>query len=536
MRDCLTAVRWVWRALRVSGLPAPVALGLRVILLGVRHGWSMYVLAALWKDLAPDEAALTDDRRQWSWRELVLDVDALATVLDGMGLRRRDRIGLMCRNHGGFVIALLASMRLGADVVLLSTRFDGRQLAAALDGHDVCTLVVDPEYEAHVKEAGFRGRVLWSEASADREVGDAGPNLPGLIASTPPVRLGRRRPGALIVLTSGTTGAAKGVRRALSVKQVAGIVYSLVSRLSLRTGARTLIAVPLFHGYGIAALALGLALRCPVALTRHTDGSRLWAIARRTQATNVVVVPTLLRRMLDASLHDPPAAIERIVSGSAPMPTRLIEETSGRWGEVLYNLYGSTEAGLITIADPRDLRDAPDSVGYAVHGTEVVIRGNAGDTLGPGKIGEVVVTGPLVFDGYDHARVPPVSVHTFATGDKGWRDDAGRLHLLGRMDDMLIVGGENIYPQQVEDRLMTLRQVVDVAVAGLAAEDGGQRIVAWFVLRPGHEIGASDIASVLPAYMRPTRWTVVEALPRNAIGKLARGRLAPGTIDTGSGP
>ncbi len=521
MRDSLTAMRWVWRALRISGLPAPGLLGLRLVRLGVRHGWSMYVLAALWKDLAPDEAALTDDRRPWSWRELALDVDALATAFDGMGVRRRDRVGLMCRNHGEFVIALLASMRLGADVVLLSTRFGGRQLSAALGAHDVRTLVVDPEYAAQVKEADFRGRVLWSGSLADREAEGPGPNLPGLIASTPPAWLGRRRPGALIVLTSGTTGAAKGVRRALSVTQVAGIMYSLVSRLSLRTGTRTLIAVPLFHGYGIAALALGLALRCPVALTRHTDGGRLWSIAKRTQASNIVVVPTLLRRMLDASLHDPSAVVERIVSGSAPMPSRLIEETSDRWGAVLYNLYGSTEAGLITIAAPRDLRVAPESVGYPVHGTEIAIRGNAGDALGPGKIGEVVVTGRLVFGGYDHARVPPMSTHTVATGDKGWRDAAGRLYLLGRMDDMLIVGGENIYPQQVEDRLMALPQVVDVAVAGLADDDGGQRIVAWFVLRPGHDIGASDFASVLPAYMHPTRWTVVDALPRNAIGKLA---------------
>ncbi|NML32342.1 AMP-binding protein [Paraburkholderia antibiotica] len=489
----------------------------------------MYILAALWKNLAPNEIALTDEQRRWSWRELVLAVDALATALDGMSVQRGDRIGIMCRNHGGFVIALLASIRLGCDVVLLSTRFDGHQLAAALKAHDVSTLIVDPEYEAYVQQANFAGRVLWNGPSTEHAA-----NLPGLIASTTPARLGRRVPGALIVLTSGTTGSAKGVRRALSLRQVAGIVYSLVSRLSLRSQTPTLIAVPLFHGYGIASLALGLALHCPMTITRHTDGSRLWAVIKRTQAENIVVVPTLLRRVLDAALHDPLASttIGRIISGSAPMPARLIEETSGRWGAVLHNLYGSTEAGLISIADPRDLSEAPGSVGYPVHGTEVFIQGKTGERLNAGKIGEVIVTGQLAFDGYDASRAPSACAKRFATGDRGWRDDAGRLYLLGRMDDMLIVGGENIHPQQVEERLMALPQVADVAVGGFAADGGGQHIVAWFVLLPGHQIAESDFARVLPAYMRPAHWMLVDALPRNAIGKLERRRLDPRGIDT----
>ncbi|MGS0896018.1 AMP-binding protein [Burkholderia stagnalis] len=535
MRECLAAARWIRHALRISGLPAWGSWWPRLAWLGIRHGWSLYILAALWRNLAPDETALVDDRRRWSWRELAREVDALAAALDAMGVVRRDRVGMMCRNHGGFVTALLACMKLGVDVVLVNTRFDATQLTMSLDTQRVTTLIVDPEYEAFVRDADFRGRVLWSDARQAPEATDAGMNLPGLIASTSPGRLRRRPPGALIVLTSGTTRHAKGVRRALSLRQVAGAVHGLVSRLSLRVGTPTLITVPLFHGYGIASLALGLALRCPVTLTRHTEGSRLWEVAKRSHAKSIVVVPTLLRRILDASVADPQpsGAIERIVSGSAPLSARLVKDTFERWGPVLYNLYGATEAGLIAIADPRDLIEAPESVGRPVDGTAVSIRGESGRVLDAGAMGEVFVTGRLVFDGYTDAHAPRTPAGTFATGDGGWLDEIGRLHLCGRMDDMLIVGGENIHPLQVEDRLMTLPQVIDAAVAGHDADDGGQRIAAWLVLRPGQCVTGPDFATVLPAYMRPTRWTIVETLPRNAIGKLERRRLSAGDAANG---
>jgi acyl-CoA synthetase (AMP-forming)/AMP-acid ligase II len=359
-----------------------------------------------------------------------------------------------------------------------------------------------------------------------------GIDLPGLIASKRFMRLERRPAGALIVLTSGTTSIAKGVRRRLTLVQLAGVVHSLTVRLKLHCHERTLITVPLFHGYGIAAVALAMGLGSPMGLTCHTDGRRMRGRAIEFGARTIVTVPTLLRRILDASSIGTLDSLQRIISGSAPLPSKVVQDMVEQLGPVLYNLYGSTEAGLISIASPADLSETSTTVGFPVRGTGITIRGNAEEALPWGQSGEVVVSSRLVFDGYTHDSVPIGFTMGFGTGDRGVIDEAGRLRLLGRIDEILIIGGENIHPQQVEHRLLMLPQVIDAAVTGVDDDSGILQMAAWLVLLPGSQIEQSDFAAVLPAYMRPSRWQLVDQLPRNAIGKLERYHL-PKSIGRG---
>lgn len=530
MRDRCIAMLWCWQALRSSRLAHPLRLLGRFVWLSFRDGLSLYTLAKLWAHVTPTEIALVDDNQTMSWYELLESVDALVGAFHSLGLRPSERVGVMCRNHNGFVLTLLASMRLGVDVVLINTRFDPQQLDEALARQKVGTLILDPQFDALAQKTKFRGRCFYSTRSPDGRM--IGIDLPGLIASKRFMRLERRPAGALIVLTSGTTSIAKGVRRRLTLVQLAGVVHSLTVRLKLHCHERTLITVPLFHGYGIAAVALAMGLGSPMGLTCHTDGRRMRGRAIEFGARTIVTVPTLLRRILDASSIGTLDSLQRIISGSAPLPSKVVHDMVEQLGPVLYNLYGSTEAGLISIASPADLSEASTTVGFPVRGTGITIRGNAEETLPWGQSGEVVVSSRLVFEGYTHDSVPISFTMGFGTGDRGVIDEAGRLCLLGRIDEILIIGGENIHPQQVEHRLLMLPQVIDAAVAGVDDDSGILQMAAWLVLLPGSQIEQSDFAAVLPAYMRPSRWQLVDQLPRNAIGKLERYHL-PKSIGRG---
>jgi acyl-CoA synthetase (AMP-forming)/AMP-acid ligase II len=387
-------------------------------------------------------------------------------------------------------------------------------------------VIHDEEFTALLAGARVERRVLaWTDGDPGSEE-----TLERLVSSHdesdlhPPQRHAR-----IVILTSGTTGAPKGAPR-----KEAGIdaAVSLLSRMPLRAGWRTHIAAPLFHTWGFAHLALAMLLGSTVVLRRTFDPEAALRTAQDERCQSMVVIPVMLQRMLalDPEVLDgiDLSRVEVVASSGSALPATLARAWMDRFGDNLYNIYGSTEVAYASIATPEDLRADPTSAGKPPYGTVVKILDETGSELPPGETGRIFVGNGLLFEGYTNGGSKEVVDGLMSSGDVGYYDEAGRLHVAGRDDDMIVSGGENVFPQEVEDCLVTHEQVGEVAAIGVSDEDYGQRLRA-FVVRTG-EVSEDELRDHvkrnLARFKVPREIVFVDELPRNATGKILKRELA----------
>jgi acyl-CoA synthetase (AMP-forming)/AMP-acid ligase II len=477
------------------------------------HGFRPSGLAAVAAIRFPDHVAVRDDDGALTYRELDERVRRLAAALQarhGVGPERA--LGVMCRNHRGFVEGLLAGSALGADVVLLNTEFPGPQLAQVLAHDPLGAVVHDAEFTHALQAAGQdRGLVV----AGDVDVG---------AASDPDIS---RRRGRLVLLTSGTTGVPKGASRAPSFGALAGPLTTLLEVLPLRTGTSLAIAPPLFHGFGLAYLLLALVLGATLVLRRRFDPRVLLADLDAHAVGLVVAVPTMLRRILDAAEGGRVPEVEAVLSAGSPLGAELGARFTAAFGPRLYNLYGSSETGFGAIATPADLQAAPGTVGHPPLGTEVRLLGPDDAPVGVGERGRVFVRSALVFAGYSGGGGKDVVDGFVSSGDVGHRDQAGRLFIDGRADDMIVSGGENVFPLEVEEVLASHEAVEEVAVVGVDDEEFGQRLAAYVVPKGRVEVEAlrAFLQQRVARYKQPRDFVFLERLPRTATGKVLKRAL-----------
>jgi acyl-CoA synthetase (AMP-forming)/AMP-acid ligase II len=497
----------------------------------------------------PDRIAVVDERGVVTFSELHRRTNALARELRKAGISEGDGVAIMCRNHRGFIEATVACSKLGAGALYLNTAFAGPQIADVLAREDPVAVIYDDEFRALVG-AGAAGRlrfVAWTETlepstppplaptvepSDERSEGAAETTLAQLIARgddselTPPVEKGR-----VVILTSGTTGTPKGAARPQSdsVEPAA----ALFSKIPLKARQTTMIAAPMFHSWGFAHFMLGLPLTSTLVLRRKFDAEETLNAVAQHGASALVVVPVMLQRILEL----PPETIARYdvsrikviaVSGSA-LPGELATRVMDAFGDVLYNLYGSTEVAWATIATPADLRAAPGTAGRPPLGTIVKLLDDEGHEARPGDGGRIFVTNEMVFDGYTDGGGKEIVRGLVSTGDVGRFDAGGRLFVDGRDDEMIISGGENVFPREVEDLLADHDGIEEVAVVDVPDEQFGQRLKAFVVPREGAELTQDDIQAYvkenLARYKVPREVVFVTELPRNATGKILKREL-----------
>lgn len=465
----------------------------------------------------PDRAAVIDEQRgAVTYRLLLLHAQRLAAGLAATrGVKEGDRIGLLCRNHAGFIEAMVACSILGADAVLVNTALSAPQLATVAKEQEMRLLLHDREFAPVAASAGCE---RLDESTMD-----------GLIAHTPPPRGFRcSSTGRLIVLTSGTTGAPKGARR--PTPSGFGPLTSIIDRIPLEVGERIHIAAPIFHTWGLAALQLGLAMRATLVLQRKFDPVGSIEILDQHRCDALFAVPVMLQRLLEAGRI--PSHRPRIVavSGSA-LPGGLAKAFMDRWGESLYNLYGSTEASWASIATPQDLRHDPGTAGRPPHGTRVAILDPHGRPVPRGEVGQIYVGNEMLFEGYTAGAARDMRDGLLGTGDLGHLDSSGLLYVDGRADDMVVSGGENVFPRPVEELLAQLPQVREVAVVGVPDVEFGQRLAAYLVLRPGQALDADEVREYVRHYLArfsvPRDVYFLDELPRTSTGKVI-GRLLGG--------
>src|SRR5918995_307740 len=449
----------------------------------------------------PDSAAVEDEAGSLTFEELHRRSNALTRGLRDTGVRPGDGVAIMCRNHRGFLEATLACSKLGADALYMNTAFAGPQLAEVVEREEPVALVYDREFAELLSEAGedVWRFVAWTD---DEDVAD--PTLDELIASHDDSTLTEvpEESSRVVILTSGTTGTPKGAQRAQP--DTLGPLAALFSRIPLQAREKTVIAAPLFHSWGFAHFLLGLALKSTYVLRRRFDPEETLRAISTSGATALVVVPVMMQRILELpdeviNRYDVRSLRVTAASGSA-LPGELATEWMHTFGENLYNLYGSTEVAWATIATPEDLRAAPGTAGRPPRGTTVRIVDEAGRAVPPGTTGRIFVGNEMVFEGYTGGGGKEIVEGLLSTGDVGHLDPAGRLFVDGRDDEMIVSGGENVFPREVEDVLHDHDAIDEVAVIGVQDDQFGQRLKAFVVPAEGH---APDEAA-LQAHVKRT--------------------------------
>ncbi|WP_308259364.1 AMP-binding protein [Pseudonocardia sp. H11422] len=517
-------------ALTRSGVVRPIRPDRLVGLAGgvLRYGLSMAGGYTVGAARHPRRTAIVDDAGALSYAEVRWRTDRLARALADAGVGAGTAVGVLCRNHRGPIEVMVAAGKLGADVVLLNTGLSAGQLGGVADELGLHTVVADAEFSGSGVLAelptGCNVITAWGPAP------EGGTTLEELIAregrSGLPVR---PAPGRTIVLTSGTTGTPKGARRPHPSSLAPAA--SILSEIPLRAGETVFIAAPLFHTWGNAGLLLAVLHGSTVVLRRRFTPQALLDTVAEHRCEVVFAVPVMLQRVLESDADGWRGAHPRVVavSGSA-LPGDLAVAFMDRFGDVLYNLYGSTEVSWVSIAGPADLRDAPGTAGRAPAGTRLLILDDDGRPVPSGTEGRVFVGNDLPFEGYTRAGVE-IEEHDglLGTGDIGRLDERGRLHLTGRADDMIVSGGENVHPGPVEDLIAQHGQVREVAVIGVPDEQFGQRLAAYLVVTPGASLDADAVRELvrgrLARFAVPRDVVFVDELPRNSTGKIVAREL-----------
>ena len=468
--------------------------------------------------------------------------NALARALIAEGVRPGDGIAVMCRNHRGFVEATLALAKLGGIGLYMNTAFAAPQLAGVVERERPTALIYDEEFAGLLADAGdgLRRYVAWREPEGRDRGGSevearagADPTVEDLIASQAGDDLDPPEQSAkFVILTSGTTGTPKGARR--TQPESLAPLAAMFSRIPLRARERTLIAAPMFHSWGFVHFSLGLALTSTYVLRRRFDAEETLRALAESRATALVVVPVMMQRILELPeetirRYDVSSLRVTAASGSAlagPLATRWMDT----FGDNLYNLYGSTEVAWATIATPGDLRVAPGTAGRPPRGTKLLIVDDDGAEVPAGTTGRVFVGNEMAFEGYTGGGGKENLSGLLSSGDVGHLDRDGRLFIDGRDDEMIVSGGENVFPREVEDLLAGHEAVKEVAVVGVDDEEWGQRLKAFIAPHEGAELTADEVRSHVKAnlarYKVPRDVEFVDALPRNATGKVLKRELA----------
>ena len=509
---------WPWQWARV-----PEVIWRRGVTLGAVYGFG----AAL----HGNAVAVIDDAGSSTFTEMEAWTDALAVGLADQGIASGDTVAVLCRNHRRFIAGIVALGKLGVDIVYLNTGFAGPQLVDVIESEGAVALLVDEEFLELTEglHENVRLLVAWSEHGhgSDRAVSFDRLVATGVGRGAPS---SERHQGRQVVLTSGTTGAPKGAQR--KVGSEFEPFLSILSRIPLRSSDTTLVAAPMFHSWGLANTALALVLGTKLVLPRRFDPEDALRLIEAHKVTVLAAVPVMIQRIMalpDDVLQRYDTSSLRVVglSGSA-LPGDLAIRFMDTFGEVIYNLYGSTEVGWASIADPKDLREAPGTAGRVPPGTTVRILDEDGAELPAGTTGRIFVRSGLLFDNYTGGGGKDVIDGFMSSGDVGYFDDDGRLFVAGRDDDMIVSGGENVFPREVEDLLVDHDAVAEVAIIGVDDEDFGQRLVA-FVVPSGSDIDDEELKSYvrsrLARHKVPRQIVTLKSLPRNSTGKVLKREL-----------
>ena len=483
----------------------------------------------------PDDIGIIDELGALTWGEVDTRSTRLAHALRQLGVDEGGSVAVLCRNHRYFLEVSTAVSRLGADILYLNTSFAAPQLGEVCEREKPTAIVYDEEFEDLIDRAGIEVQrvIAWTESPTGATTRI---NVEDLITRgsndrlKPPSRLARP-----VILTSGTTGTPKGAPRSEAGLDAA---VALLSGLEFKTGGTTHIAAPVFHTWGWAHLNLAMLLGSTVVLRRKFDPEECLRVVEEYRCDGLIVIPVMLQRMLQLAPEQRAgdySSLRVVASSGSALPGDLATEWMDTFGDNLYNTYGSTEVAWATIASPADMRAAPGTAGTPPPNTIVRIVDEAGNEVPTGTSGRIFVGNSMLFEGYTGGGGKEVLDGLMSTGDVGRLDEAGRLFVEGRDDEMIVSGGENVFPKEVEDCLVRHDGVIEAAAIGVDDDEFGKRLRAFVVVEADIDLNADIlkawIRENLARYKVPREIVFIPELPRNATGKVLKRDLVTWPVD-----
>ena len=501
----------------------------------IRRWGEVGMIPALNARRTPNRLAIIDDEGSITYADLNDAVNAVANGLLAMGVRGGDGVGILARNHRWFSIANYACARVGARTIMLNTEFSGPQIRDVAHREGAKLIIYDDEYTEAVRLADTplgKLRALGPDPAASTPSTSTDETLAELISrsSIAPAPKATKR-SSMIILTSGTTGTPKGANR--HAPPTLAPIGGVLSRVPFKSGEVTALPSPMFHAIGYLHATIAATLGSTLVLHRRFNAGAVLDDIAKHKASAVVVVPVMLSRILDAlEVMNPKPDLSSLrivfVSGSqlgAELATRALKML----GPVVYNLYGSTEVAFATIARPQDLMKNPATVGPVVKGATVKILDEHGGEVAQGEVGRIFVGTPMPFEGYTGGGNKEMIDNLMSSGDVGYFDADGLLYVSGRDDEMIVSGGENVFPAEVEDLISGHPEVVEATALGVEDKEFGARLRAFVVLREGATLSEDAIKDYvrerLARYKVPREVVFLAELPRNPTGKILKREL-----------
>lgn len=476
-----------------------------------------------------DLPAIVDERGTLTYKQVDDQSWALAHGLQRLGVSPGSVVGVLCRDHRGLVITMAACGKAGARMVLMNTGFAKPQFAEVCEREKVTVVLHDSEFLGLLDAlpADLPRVLTWVDDGAELPAGAQ--TLDDIIAtnSTEPLPAPSKAGGS-VILTSGTTGLPKGAPRE-TVSPLA--TAQIVDRIPFPRKGTMVIVSPIFHSTGWATYTVGAAFGNNVVTARRFKAEGTLKLIADHKADMLVAVPTMLHRIVEL----PPDVIAKydtsslkviLIAGSALSPD-LSNRVQDIFGDVLYNMYGSTECAIASVATPAELRAAPGTAGRAPVTCEVVLFDEHDRRIeGANRRGRIFIRNGAPFSGYTDGRSKQIIDGYMSSGDMGHFDENGLLFVDGRDDDMIVSGGENVFPQEVENLLEARDDIAEVAVVGVDDVEFGKRLRAFVVSEPGAEQDAAEVKQYvkdnLARHKVPRDVIFIDELPRNTTGKLLR--------------
>jgi fatty-acyl-CoA synthase len=493
----------------------------------------------------PDKDAIieygTGFVKRMTWGELDATVNRVANALLARGVGGGARIALMLPNGSEYLIAHQALARIGGTAIQIGYHLKPGEIAHILGNAEPSATIAHAEMLSTLiaarAQAGQRGPMIVVGADAGARTPDIADWDRALAAASPevPSYTARGDGGGVIVYTSGTTGRSKGAHRSWRTTGLE-TVADLMLQVGVRSDDRHLVVCPLYHSAAPAFVAMMLALGGTVVLQNQFEPTRALEIIQRERVTCTLMVPTMIVRITnlppeELARHDT-SSLRWVMSVAAPLTTETARRFMSRFGPILWNFYGSTETGLVTLAGPSDHVARPGTIGRALRGNEIRLLDDAGREVRDGQVGELYVRNAMLITGYhknQEATRSSLRDGFFSVGDLGRRDADGYYYLESRKHDMVISGGVNIYPREIEDHLHAHPAILDAAVVGVPDPEWGESLRAFIVLRDGHQLSEQEVIAYcrdgLADYKRPRKVTFVAELPRNPTGKVLKREL-----------
>lgn len=477
----------------------------------------------------PQQTAIIDDAGQLTWTELAHQVNQLTDALKERGVEPGDSIALLSRNHRYMVMAMVAIMQAGGRVLLLNTMASRSQLGELSKREGAKLVILDQEFLDVGADVPDDDIVLcWADDDAPPKY----PTIAGLLEGRP--TKGHPKPskhGQIIIFTSGTTGLPKGARRE-EPKDLKPLI-AFFGSIPYRGNSTVVLAAPLFHSWGLINFGFGLSTAPTYVLRRKFSAEQVLRDIDEHKARVLVVVPLMMQRLVDA---DPVmiektdvSSLEITASSGSALAGELANHFMDMFTDSVYNFYGATETGWVTIASPKDLREAPGTAGVPPFRTVVKILDAEGKEVPRGETGVIHVGNDMPFGGYTDGNTKAFTGGLMSTGDLGHFDDDGRLFVSGRDDDMIVVGGENVFPRELEDTLIDHPDISDVVVTGVDDETLGQALAAYVVVKEGASLSEEDLVVFakdnVPRFAVPRKVKFLDELPRNPTGKVMKREL-----------